>query len=171
MIHFNLNFEIASAPLPNAPTMREIVLDTETTGLDPLDGHRIAEIGAVELVERSPTGKTFHRYLCPERSMPADAVAVHGLPTEFLADKPPFDYVADEFLAFAGDAPLVAHNAGFDIAFLNAKILTTLPLIDLILIRSSTALLAFLGNTSHVGTLRRVLTFHPRAFVRIRFIR
>jgi DNA polymerase III subunit epsilon len=102
--------------------MREIVLDTETTGLDPLSGHRVVEIGAVELVDHSPTGRTFHCYLNPERTMPADAVAVHGLTAEFLADKPPFDYVADDFLAFVGDAPLVAHNAGFDIAFLNAEL-------------------------------------------------
>jgi DNA polymerase III subunit epsilon len=102
--------------------MREIVIDTETTGLDPLDGHRVVEIGAVELINRSPTGQTFHRYLCPQRAMPADAVAVHGLTAEFLADKPPFDHVADEFLAFVGDAPLVAHNAGFDIFFLNAEL-------------------------------------------------
>jgi DNA polymerase III subunit epsilon len=102
--------------------MREIVIDTETTGLDPLAGHRVVEIGAVELVDRAPTGRTFHRYLNPERDMPADAVAVHGLTAEFLADKPPFEYVADEFLAFVGDAPLVAHNAGFDIGFLNAEL-------------------------------------------------
>jgi DNA polymerase III subunit epsilon len=102
--------------------MREIIIDTETTGLDPLSGHRVVEIGAVELVEHAPTGRTFHCYLNPERAVPADAVAVHGLTAEFLADKPPFDYVADEFLAFVGDAPLVAHNAGFDIAFLNAEL-------------------------------------------------
>jgi DNA polymerase III subunit epsilon len=96
--------------------MREIVIDTETTGLDPLDGHRIVELGAVELVDHSPTGRTFHRYVCPERTVPADAVAVHGLTTEFLADNPLFADVADELLAFLGDAPLVAHNAGFDIA-------------------------------------------------------
>jgi len=103
-----------------APTMREIVID-ETTGLDPLDGHRVVGIGAVELINRSPTGQTFHRYLCPERAMPADALAVHGLSAEFLADKPLFDAAADEFLAFVSDSPLVAHNAGFDIAFLNAE--------------------------------------------------
>jgi DNA polymerase III subunit epsilon len=102
--------------------MREIVIDTETTGLDPLDGHRIVEIGAVELVNCSPTGQTFHRYVCPQGGMPADAVAVHGLTAEFLADKPLFGDVADEFLAFVGDAPLVAHNAGFDIAFLSAEL-------------------------------------------------
>jgi hypothetical protein len=102
--------------------MREIVIDTETTGLDPLDGHRIIEIGAVELVNRCPTGNTFHRYLCRECTMRADAIAVHGLTAEFLADKPLFAAVTDEFLAFVGDAPLVAHNAGFDIAFLNAEL-------------------------------------------------
>jgi DNA polymerase III subunit epsilon len=102
--------------------MREIVLDTETTGFDPLGGHRIVEIGAVELVDHSPTGRTFHRYLYPQRAMPADAVAVHGLTAEFLADKPLFGDVAEEFLAFVGEAPLVAHNADFDIAFLNAEL-------------------------------------------------
>jgi DNA polymerase III subunit epsilon len=102
--------------------MREIVIDTETTGLDPLDGHRIVEIGAVEMNNRSPTGNTFQSYVCPERAMPADAVAVHGLTTEFLVDEPLFGAVADEFLAFVSDAPLVAHNAGFDIAFLNAEL-------------------------------------------------
>ena len=93
-----------------------------TTGLDPLGGHRIVEIGAVELVDHSPTGQTFHRRLCPERSVPADARAVHGLPAEFLADKPLFDHVAEEFLWFVGETPLVAHNAGFDIVFLNAEL-------------------------------------------------
>jgi DNA polymerase III subunit epsilon len=101
---------------------REIVIDTETTGLDPLDDHRVVEIGAVELINRSPTGQTFHRYLCPQRAMPADAVAVHGLTAEFLADKPLFAAIADEFLAFVGDAPIVAHNAGFDVAFINAEL-------------------------------------------------
>jgi DNA polymerase III subunit epsilon len=102
--------------------VHEIVIDTETTGLDPLSGHRVVEIGAVELLDHSPTGRTFHCYLNPERNMPADAVAVHGLTAEFLADKRPFDYVADEFRAFVGDAPLVAHNAGFDIVFLNTEL-------------------------------------------------
>jgi DNA polymerase III subunit epsilon len=84
--------------------MREIIIDTETTGFDPLDGYRVVEIGAVELINRYPTGQTFHCYLCPERSVPADALAVHGLSAEFLADKPLFAAVADEFLAFVGDA-------------------------------------------------------------------
>jgi len=87
-----------------------------------LAGHRMVEIEAVELVNRSLTGQTFHRYLCSQRAMPADALAVHGLTAEFLADKPLFGAVADEFRAFVGDAPLVAHNAGFDIAFLNAEL-------------------------------------------------
>jgi DNA polymerase-3 subunit epsilon len=87
-----------------------------------LNGDRIVEFGAVELVNRSLTGQTFHRYVCPQRAMPADALAVHGLTAEFLTDKPLFGAVADEFLAFVGDAPLVAHNAGFDIAFLNAEL-------------------------------------------------
>jgi len=102
--------------------MREIVIDTETTGLDPLGGHRVVEIGAVELINHSLTGHVFHSYVNPERVMPADAIAVHGLTDAFLADKPLFAAVADEFLAFVGDAPLVAHNAGFDIAFLNAEL-------------------------------------------------
>ena len=102
--------------------MREIVIDTETTGLDPLDGDRVVEIGEVELVNHSQTGQTFHRYLNPERDMPADTVAVRRLTGAFLADKPLFAVVADEFLAFVGGAPLVAHNAGFDIAFLNAEL-------------------------------------------------
>jgi DNA polymerase III subunit epsilon len=105
-----------------APTMREIVIDTETTGLDPLGGHRIVEIGAVELINHCLTGHVFHSYVNPERVVPADAIAVHGLTDAFLADKPLFAAVADEFLAFVGDAPLVAHNAGFDIAFLNAEL-------------------------------------------------
>ena len=87
--------------------MREIVIDTETTGLDSAEGHRIVEIGAVELVNRSLTSQMLHCYLCPERSIPADAVAVHGLTAEFLADKPLFAAVADELLAFVGDAPLL----------------------------------------------------------------
>jgi DNA polymerase III subunit epsilon len=101
--------------------MREIVIDTETTGLDPLNGDRIVEIGAVELYNSSPTGQAFHRYVCPQR-MSADALAVHGLTAEFLVDEPLFADVADRFLAFVSDAPLVAHNAGFDIVFLNAEL-------------------------------------------------
>lgn len=102
--------------------MREIVLDTETTGLDPLQGDRLVEIGCIELVNRFPSGQTFHAYLNPERGMPAEAFAVHGLSEEFLKDKPLFATVADAFLGFLGEAPLVIHNAGFDIGFLNAEL-------------------------------------------------
>src|SRR6201996_247232 len=102
--------------------MREIVLDTETTGLDPLRGDRLVEVGCVELFNRMPTGQTFHRYMNPEREMSGDAFAVHGLSTQFLADKPFFHEVVDDFLAFIGDAPLVIHNASFDISFINAEL-------------------------------------------------
>ena len=101
--------------------MREIVLDTETTGLDPSSGHRVVEIGCIELANRIPTGATYHIYLNPERDMPREAEAVHGLSLEFLADKPRFAEVADDLIAFLGDAVLVIHNAGFDLAFLNAE--------------------------------------------------
>jgi len=102
--------------------MREIVLDTETTGLDPLRGDRLVELGCIELINRMPTGQTFHRYINPEREMSAEALAVHGLSTQFLADKPFFHEVVEEFLAFIGDAPLVIHNASFDISFINAEL-------------------------------------------------
>ena len=102
--------------------LREIVIDTETTGLDPSNGDRLIELGCVEIVNRIPTGREFHRYLNPERDIHPDAVAVHGLTREFLKDKPLFKDVADEFLEFIGDAPLVAHNASFDIGFINAEL-------------------------------------------------
>jgi len=102
--------------------VREIVLDTETTGLDPDSGHRIVEIGALELLHRVPTGKVWHGYMNPERDMPADVGRIHGLTTEFLVDKPLFAEIAPEFLAFIGDAPLVIHNAPFDAGFLNAEL-------------------------------------------------
>lgn len=102
--------------------MREIVVDTETTGLDPLDGHRLVEIGCVELINGIPSGQTFHRYFNPERSMPPEAFAVHGLSDEFLKDKLLFAEAADDLLAFLGDAPLVIHNAAFDLAFINAEL-------------------------------------------------
>ncbi|HML15270.1 MAG TPA: DNA polymerase III subunit epsilon [Xanthobacteraceae bacterium] len=102
--------------------MREIVLDTETTGLDPLTGDRVVEIGCIELFNRIPTGQSFHRYVNPEREVPASAFDVHGLSTEFLKDKPPFAEVADDLLAFVGDAPIVIHNAAFDAAFLNSEL-------------------------------------------------
>ena len=102
--------------------MREIVLDTETTGLDPFQGHRMVEIGCVELLNRMPTGRHFHRYVNPEREVPQEAFAVHGLSSEFLKDKPLFADIVDALLAFIGDAPLVAHNAVFDLGFLNAEL-------------------------------------------------
>src|SRR3954449_9870524 len=102
--------------------MREIILDTETTGLDPLRGDRLVEIGCVEIFNRMPTGQTYHCHINPERDMPAEAFAVHGLSTEFLASKPLFTEVVDAFLAFIGDAPLVIHNASFDIGFINAEL-------------------------------------------------
>src|SRR5260370_20925312 len=102
--------------------MREIVSDSEPAGLDALRGDRLVEIGCVEIFNRMPTGQTFHRHLNPERDMPAEAYAVHGLSSEFLADKPLFAHVVEEFLEFIGDAPLVIHNASFDIGFLNAEL-------------------------------------------------
>lgn len=102
--------------------MHEIVLDTETTGLDPAAGHRIVEIGALELLNRLPTGRTFHVYINPERDMPKEAEAVHGLSTVFLSGKPVFESIAQEFLDFIGDARLVIHNASFDMAFINAEL-------------------------------------------------
>lgn len=102
--------------------MREIVLDTETTGLDPADGHRIVEIGCIELVDHVPTGTVFHHYLNPERLVPAESQRVHGLTDEFLADKALFAAIADEFELFIGDAPLVIHNAQFDLKFLNSEL-------------------------------------------------
>jgi DNA polymerase III subunit epsilon len=102
--------------------MREIVLDTETTGLDPLAGHRVVEVGCIELVNTVATGKTFHAYFNPEMIMPAGAQDIHGLTDEFLADKPLFAERLEELLAFIGDAQLVIHNAQFDIGFLNAEL-------------------------------------------------
>lgn len=102
--------------------MREIVLDTETTGLDPYQGHRVVEIGCIELLNRIPSGQTFHRYVNPERDVPPEAVAVHGLARDFLKDQPLFAEVVDDLIAFIGNAPLVAHNAGFDLTFLNAEL-------------------------------------------------
>jgi DNA polymerase III subunit epsilon len=102
--------------------MREIVLDTETTGLNPQGGDRLVEIGCVELLNRIPTGREFHRYINPQRDVPPEAVAVHGLSADFLKDKPLFADVAQDFLSFiAGDA-LVIHNAAFDVGFLNAEL-------------------------------------------------
>jgi DNA polymerase III subunit epsilon len=102
--------------------MREVVLDTETTGLDPADGHRVLEIGAVEIVHQSLTGKVFHALINPERDIPQDAVRVHGHSFAALKDKPVFASIVDEFLAFIGDSRLVIHNADFDVRFVNAEL-------------------------------------------------
>ncbi len=102
--------------------MREIVLDTETTGFEPAEGDRIVEIGAVELENHMPTGRTYHQYINPERSMPKGAFEVHGLGDDFLRDKPKFAAIAQQFLDFIGDARLVIHNAAFDMKFLNAEL-------------------------------------------------
>jgi len=102
--------------------MREIVLDTETTGLDPAAGHRVVEVACLELFNHIPTGRNYQSYVNPEREMPLAAFEVHGLSTEFLAGKPRFVEIADDLLAFIGDAPLVIHNARFDIGFLNAEL-------------------------------------------------
>jgi DNA polymerase-3 subunit epsilon len=102
--------------------MREIVFDTETTGLDPYQGDRLVEIACVELVNGFPTGEVFHRYLNPERDVPDGAFQVHGLSAEFLKDKPMFADICEELLAFVADAPLVAHNAMFDLGFINAEL-------------------------------------------------
>lgn len=102
--------------------IREIILDTETTGLDPAKGDRIVEIGALELLNHVPTGKTYHTYINPERDVPREAEAVHGLSTAFLKDKPVFQVIVDEFLAFISDSALVIHNASFDVGFLNTEL-------------------------------------------------
>ncbi|MDM7931707.1 DNA polymerase III subunit epsilon [Tabrizicola sp.] len=111
--------------------MREIVLDTETTGFEPSEGHRVVEIGAVELINHLPTGQTFHQYINPERLMPKEAFEVHGLGDDFLRDKPVFARIGRAFLDFIADAPLVIHNAAFDMKFLNFELgragLPTLP--------------------------------------------
>lgn len=102
--------------------MREIVLDTETTGLDPKSGHRLIEVGGIEMINRIPTGREFHRFINPQRDVPKDAQDIHGISTEFLLDKPLFRDVARDLLAFLGDDVLVIHNAQFDIMFLNHEL-------------------------------------------------
>lgn len=102
--------------------MREIVLDTETTGLDPANGHRIVEVACLELVNHLPTGRSYQSYVNPERDMPADAHAVHGLSAEFLSDKPRFGEIVDALMGFIGESLLVIHNAEFDVRFLNAEL-------------------------------------------------
>ncbi|MBM3502616.1 MAG: DNA polymerase III subunit epsilon [Alphaproteobacteria bacterium] len=103
-------------------TNREVVLDTETTGLDPAEGHRVVEIGCLELINHVRTGRTYHAYLNPERYMPGDAMSVHGLTEEFLAKQPTFATVAEKFLEFVGTSAIVAHNAKFDLGFMNAEL-------------------------------------------------
>jgi DNA polymerase III subunit epsilon len=102
--------------------MREIVLDTETTGLSPAEGHRLLEIGAVEIIHQAATGRVFHHLINPERDVPEDAVRIHGHTADALKDKPVFAALVEDFLAFVGDAPLVIHNAEFDLRFLNAEL-------------------------------------------------
>jgi DNA polymerase-3 subunit epsilon len=102
--------------------MREVVLDTETTGFDAVNGDRLVEIGCIELMNHVPTGNTFWKYINPERDVPAAAFQVHGLSTEFLSDKPKFAEVADELLRFVGDSPVIAHNAEFDMKFINVEL-------------------------------------------------
>ena len=107
--------------------MRQIVLDTETTGIDPNDGHRIIEIGCVEVVERELTGRNYHVYINPEREVEAEAISVHGITNEFLADKPKFSEVADEFFEFIKGAELVIHNAAFDVGFMDSEFARVKP--------------------------------------------
>ena len=102
--------------------MREIILDTETTGLDPSKGHRIVEIGCIEIWNKLPTGETFHKYINPERDIPKEAQNVHGLSSEFLSDKPKFKEISDDFLDFISNSTIVAHNANFDIKFIMAEL-------------------------------------------------
>ncbi|MGI9408083.1 MAG: DNA polymerase III subunit epsilon [Hyphomicrobiaceae bacterium] len=102
--------------------VREIVLDTETTGLDPKSGDKVVEIGCVELADHFPTGRTWHQYINPQRDMPQEALKVHGLSSQFLSDKPVFKAIAEEFLSFISDAVLIIHNASFDVGFLNHEL-------------------------------------------------
>jgi len=138
--------------------MREIVMDTETTGLDPADGHRIVEIGAVELINHMPTGRNYHQYINPMRDMPAGAFAVHGLSEEFLRTHPGFPQIAPDFLAFIADARLVIHNAPFDMRFLNAELswagLASLPM-DRVLDTLAMARRRFPGAPSSLDALCR----------------
>ena len=102
--------------------MREIILDTETTGLNPSEGHRVIEIEAIEIIDFLPTGKTFHKYINPERDVPQQSTDIHGLTIDFLSDKKIFRKIADEFLEFVSDSPIIAHNVDFDIGFLNYEL-------------------------------------------------
>jgi DNA polymerase-3 subunit epsilon len=130
--------------------MRQIVLDTETTGIDPAQGHRVIEIGAVELIDRKLTGNHFHEYIQPERDIPQEAIEIHGITPEFLADKPIFSVISSAFLEFVAGAELVIHNAPFDLGFLNAELLR---------IDAKQALLE--GQCSIVDTLWLARRKHP----------
>jgi DNA polymerase-3 subunit epsilon len=112
----------AIAPIAGETSMREVVIDTETTGLDPFSGHRIVEVACIELQHHVSTGRGFHRYVNPERDMPEEALAVHGLTAEFLAGHPPFAAIVHELLEFIGSDQLIIHNAEFDLAFLNSEL-------------------------------------------------
>lgn len=105
--------------------MREIILDTETTGLDPFKGHRVIEIGAVEMINKLQTGKVYHAYINPKRDIPIEAYQVHGISEEFLRDKPLFEEIAEDFMEFVSDSPLIIHNASFDMGFLNYELSKT----------------------------------------------
>lgn len=134
------------------------MLDTETTGLDPADGHRVVEIGALELVNHMPTGRTYHQYLNPERRMPPEAFEVHGLGDDFLRDKPLFRQVGQAFLDFIGSSPLVIHNAAFDLKFLNAELAQAgLPLlpVDLALDTVQLARQKYPGSSASLDALCR----------------
>lgn len=138
--------------------MREIVLDTETTGMDPNEGHRIIEIGAIELDNHLPTGRTLHLYINPERDVPDEAVAVHGLTTEFLSDKPVFAEVVGEYVDFVEGAKLVIHNAAFDVKFLNWELKTLgFPSVDqrLVVDTLDIARRAFPGSPANLDALCR----------------
>lgn len=131
--------------------MRQIVLDTETTGLETSQGHRIIEIGCVELMNRRLTGRHYHQYIKPEREIDAGAFQVHGISNEMLADKPVFAQIAQEFIAFVGDADLIIHNAAFDIGFINAEFARLSPRPDYIETRCSVIDTLLLARSKHPG--------------------
>jgi len=131
--------------------MRQVVLDTETTGLEVSQGHRIIEIGCVELVNRRLTGRHFHKYIKPERDIDAGALAVHGITSEFLADKPTFDRVVEEFLAFIDGAELIIHNAPFDVGFIDAELQRLNPEQPLTATRCSITDSLVLARSRHPG--------------------
>jgi len=131
--------------------MRQIVLDTETTGLDPSQGHKIIEIGCVELVDRKLTGRHYHQYIQPNRDIDEGAMEVHGITNEFLADKPTFEKIYEEFLNFIGNAELVIHNAPFDVGFLDAELKSVNPRLDLIAQRCSVLDTLVLARNKHPG--------------------